>query len=438
LWVSGWYAPQHEVVVRRPNIIAVIVAVAVAFVSFLLVVGCASGGDAPQQVRTLGVPGQYPTIQAAVDDARPGDVVLIGEGTYAEAVEVTTDRLTIRGTNRNAVVLDGGHELVNGFTVASDGVAIENLTVHSYTQNGVVFSSVFAPSGDGTLTYGADSEPIDGYRVAYVTTYNNGLYGVYAFSARNGTIAHTYASGHPSSGFYVGQCKPCDVVLTDVVAERNAIGYYGTNASGGVYVVNSVFRANRIGVAPNSQRAERLAPQVETIVVGNLIEDNDDPLAPEVPDGLFGVGVAVGGGTRNTIERNVVRGHDGVGILVVGLDGFAPENNVVADNEVVGNAIDLGFDTPDGGRLGNCFADNMFATSVPADIEVLLPCGDASAAPDGLTPVRVPSPPSPSAPDYRTLPAPPPQPSMPDPTTVPMAVGPPTIPDVGRLTRPSS
>ena len=403
----------------------------------LALVGCGSGdGEGGGAPRTLEVPAQFPTIQAAVDEARPGDLVLIAPGTYAEAVEVTTDDLTIRGVDRTAVVLDGGHELVNGFTVAADGVAIENLTAHSFTQNGVVFSSVFAPAGDGGLAYDEASESIDGYRVSYVTTYNNGLYGVYAFGSRNGTIEHSYASGHPSSGFYVGQCKPCDVVLDEVVAERNSIGYYGTNASGGVYVVNSTFRNNRIGVAPNSQKAELLAPQVETVVVGNLIEDNDDPTAPEVPDGLFGVGVAVGGGTRNTIERNLVRGHDGVGILLVDLDEFSPENNVVRDNEVTGNAVDLAFDTPDGAVLGNCFAANQFADSVPADIETVLPCGtDGPATLPG--PVAVPTPPSPTAPDYRTLPAPPPQPSMPTPPTAPPTpVGAPVIPDVNAIASP--
>ena len=71
-----------------------------------------------------GIPGQYSSIQAAVDAARPGDWVLIGPGDYHEtgnrvppgaagddmagaAVLVTTPNIWIRGMDRNGVVLDG-------------------------------------------------------------------------------------------------------------------------------------------------------------------------------------------------------------------------------------------------------------------------------------------------------------------------------------------
>ena len=71
-----------------------------------------------------GIPGQYTSIQAAVDAARSGDWVLIGPGDYHEtgnrvppgavgddaagaAVLVTKPSIWIRGMDRNEVVLDG-------------------------------------------------------------------------------------------------------------------------------------------------------------------------------------------------------------------------------------------------------------------------------------------------------------------------------------------
>src|SRR5690606_6127550 len=88
--------------------------------------------EAPSEGNTITVPTDYDTIQAAVDAAEPGDLILIEPGVYEEAVDVETENLTIRGLDRNEVILDGGHELLNGIRVLADGVAIENMTARNY------------------------------------------------------------------------------------------------------------------------------------------------------------------------------------------------------------------------------------------------------------------------------------------------------------------
>lgn len=402
------------------------------------VVASCGADDGGGEVRS--VPAEYATIQAAVDAARSGDVVLIAPGVYRESVNVERSGVTIRGEDRNAVVLEGDHQLVNGISVTADGVAVENLTIRHYRQNGLIFNGAGGQdeAAAGSV-YGAGDAVLAGYRAAYVTASGNGLYGIYAFASRGGLITHSYTSGHPDSGIYVGQCKPCDVVVTDSVAENNAIGYYGTNASGNVFVVNSVFRGNRLGVTPNSQEMELLAPQVETVVAGNLVLDNDNPDAPAIPRGFFAGGIAIGGGTKNAVLRNRVSGHDGFGIGLVMLNEFEPIGNVVDGNVVTGNALDLYYESRIGATatLDNCFTGNTFESSSPEDVEVSMACGVKTL---GAAPARAVLPVAPPDVDYRQIPDPGPQTTMPgDVRALPASPATtPAFPELDRIEVPAS
>ena len=386
----------------------------VLFVCCVAFVATACGSDSEGGPVIRSVPSQYATIKDAVADAREGDIIELANGEYSESVTVETDNLIIRGVDRNSVVLNGNHKLPNGIVVAANGVSVQNLTVHSYTQNGVVVNGIQGATRGGSIdskvVYGANGNWIDGYHVSHVTAYNNGLYGVYAFASTNGVIEDIYVSGHPDSGIYVGQCNPCNVVVQRVTADSNAIGYYGTNASGNVFVINSTFSNNRIGIAPNSQRAEKLAPQRETFVVGNRVVNNDNPGAPQVPDGAFGLGIAVGGGTKNEVFRNLVEGHEVAGISVMTLGEFAPEGNRVEENIVRNNGVDIAYVSgKDGRTLKNCFARNTFSRSLPEKIESVLGC---PAVDSSISPTAMPNRKAPPDVDYKKISPPPPQASL--------------------------
>jgi hypothetical protein len=398
------------------------------------VASCGSGNEEP---RTLLVPENFSTIQAAVDAAKSGDLVLISPGVYEESVKVDQDQIVIRGLDRNEVVLDGGDELINGFEISADSVAIENLTVKSFRQNGIVFSGALREMKGEYGVYGSESNTLDGYRVSYVTSYNNGLYGIYAFASKNGLIEHSYASGHPDSGLYVGQCRPCNVVIRASVAENNAIGYYGTNASTNVWVVESVFRGNRLGITPNSQDAEMLSPQKGATIAANVVEDNDNPNAPPIPKGFFGGGIVVGGGLTNLITKNLVQGHSWAGIAVMSISDVLPAENRIIDNESRDNEIDLLFIGRPQDVLQNCFQGNKFSVSTPRLIEQSLPC---DAGPQLTESVQYANPPAPPGPDYRTLPAPEAQRTMPNAKTAPVRVptGEPVYPSLDELKVPSA
>ena len=315
--------------------------------------------QATRAPKTLRVPKDHPRIQDAVDRAVPGDLILVSPGVYREAVTVTTDRLVIRGLDRNRVILDGGYRLDNGIRVlGADGVAVENMTARKYRANGFFWI-------DAT-----------GYRGEWLTTTRTGDYGIYAFNSTDGIFRHAYASGAPDAGFYIGQCYPCNALIDDVIAEWNGLGYSGTNAGGNLIIMRSEWRRNRAGIVPNSGDGELNPPERETTVVGNLVYDNNNNHTPAIDAAILAQynGIAVTGGIDNLIIRNRVIDHEYVGIGILPNPDrtvWISNNNQVRDNVVSGSGLaDLGLL----GGTGNCFAGNTFRTSKPANIETLLPC----------------------------------------------------------------
>ena len=373
--------------------------------------GGGSGGSGT--VEAIRVPQDYKTIQAAADAAKPGDLVLVDPGVYREAVDVTTPNITIRGTDRNTVILDGGFELENGIRVLdTNGVVVENMTARNYVTNGFFWTGS------------------DYYRGSYLTAYRNGDYGVYAFDAYHGQFDNSYGGGSPDAGFYIGECFKCDAVIDNVVSENNGLGYSGTNAGGDLFIVNSTFRNNRAGIVPNTGAYELCYPERESTIVGNLVYNNNNSDAPGIDAALVanGNGILVPGGVGNTIERNRVWDHERTGIGLVpfpeedandlppaqtewktpcsethdkkvpkipadqcdAIDGLLAGCAVLwnpFDNSVVGNVVegsgiaDLVVATVDLFATGetvetlrNCFSDNTFATTAPLDLETLAPC----------------------------------------------------------------
>lgn len=309
---------------------------------------------------TRNVPADYPTIQSAVDSADPGDLVLIERGTYHESVAVSTEDLVIRGVDRNEVVLDGEFEREHGVFVVADGVAVENLTAHSYLANGVYWSGV------------------SGFRGSYLTSYHTGDYGIYAFDSSDGLLEYSLGSGSPDAGFYVGQCDPCNVIVHRVISEYNGLGYSGTNASSEMYILESIWRHNGAGLAPNSLDGELLPPAHDVTLIGNLIHDNSRRDVPfkNATYPANGNGLILAGVNDSLAERNRVINHVGSGILIspnLDKNFWFANRNTVRDNIVDGSGrADLALGGPAG--EGNCFEGNDFSSSLPIGLEAFQPC----------------------------------------------------------------
>lgn len=357
------------------------------------------------------VPAQAPTIQAAVNIAKPNDLIVVSPGTYHEAVTVCTANLTIRGVNRNTTILDGQSKMTNGFTVLADNVVLENMTAHHYQGNGFYW------------------EYQNGYRGSYLTAYDNGDYGIYAFASTNGEFDDDYASGSPDSGFYIGQCFPCNAIITRVHSEWNGLGYSGTNAGGNLVLEHSEWDMNSAGIVPNTLDSEGGPPQRGAAIIDNYVHDNGNAKAPytvwaHIP---LGTGILVAGGDKDYVAYNNVVNNPEYGIMVLGnidKNMWLASGNVVEHNTVAESGLaDLALGLPSGAN--NCFSDNNATTTTPAFLEVTHACGSPMSlagtgdfgvtlrlfAADVNAGLNSPGP-SFNPPDYRLAPAPPAQTNM--------------------------
>ncbi|MFF9480129.1 nitrous oxide reductase family maturation protein NosD [Streptomyces sp. NPDC014733] len=411
-----------------------------------LVSGCGGDGGSGRGHRptgarvTIRVPADAPTVSDAVSLARPGDLVLVAPGVYHESVRIDTARITLRGVSRDKVVIDGRLRQPNGIVVSAPGVAVENLTVENNTQNGVlVTGSAKAAAGLPGRGGGYDTgdEPVTflkSFLVSHVTATRNGLYGIYAFSARNGVIANSYASGGADSGIYVGQCKPCNIVVRDNVAELNAVGYEGTNAGGDMYVVGNRLVGNRVGLTTNSDHQEKLLPQKGALIAGNLIAANQQTATPEQADGGWGIGAGIDGGTDNRFLRNRIAGNTDAGLVITATTDIPPVGNQIVDNVFTGNGIDVGWTFPTATRgRGNCLRGNDLRTTVPARLAATAACPVPAGASSPTGTWTAPA--APGGIPFTEVAAPAPQPQFPDaatagPTVVPPVVTPPKVADI--------
>ena len=261
-----------------------------------------AGPASPAAPRSeIHVPEDVPTLQQAIARAQPGDTIVLAPGTYpgGNVVPAAKNDITIRGADRNEVVLDGANQRRHGIVVHADGVSILNLSAHDFLLNGLYW------------------EGADRYRASYVTIWNVGGYGIYAEDGEEGVVDHTYVSGAADAAYYVGECKPCRATIENVVGALSAVGYSGTNATG-VVIRDSLWDRNGAGILPNTYENEALAPQSRTTIIRNTVTNSGRARVPiRTPlAGFIGIGIAVAGGNANAISSNRVSRSERYGIAI--------------------------------------------------------------------------------------------------------------------------
>lgn len=351
----------------------VVPALAAALLLAATLSGCEASAPEVQKKDVVHVP-EDASLTDAGGLVADGGLILIAPGTYAESLDVRGDDVTVRGEDRNTVILDGELTRSNGVVGTGERITVENLTVRNFLQNGVLITGVTDENGAG-VARGPDGylpdqtpPPVPGYLVQKVTANNNGLYGIYAFNRTDGVIRDNLSSGGSDSGVYVGQCAECNALVQGNVITLNASGLELANASHVVVTGNRIV-GNRIGISVLSNYLEAHGPTASVQIVGNVIADNNETLTPEQASGAFGVGVGLGGTVDADVRANLITGNSAVGVWVTSSEDFAPTGTTVAGDSFSGNGLDIAY-APSATAAGsdNCFTIDATVTTAPAGL----------------------------------------------------------------------
>jgi parallel beta-helix repeat protein len=258
------------------------------------------------------------TIQAAVDAAAEGDVIVVAAGIYTETVTITKD-VTIKGAkagiagasesraegNGETVLKGGIHILANGVTI--DGFSIENGSVFNGAGEAGILVQANSVTLQNNILRDIDTNLQDGSRGVLVATGNgedltvsNNVMkgwstGIYTDAGTSGTV-----SGNLLTGNYVGMSADGPGALeiagntfTDNTFEQLAFGVTAESFNVTDYLTGSKFN----GTAPE-------------VSVYGLSNDGHTITGSQYDDAIYGGkgdDVLIGGGGEDAIN-----GGDGV------------------------------------------------------------------------------------------------------------------------------
>lgn len=275
-------------------------------------------------------------LQSALIDAKPGDTVLLGAGTFAltDGLSLDVKDVTIKGAGQDKTILDFKGQMAagEGLMITSNGVTVRDLTVVD-------------AKGDAIKAKGVDQISFIDLKVDWSgpPKAGNGAYGVYPVSSTNVLIDGVTVRGASDAGIYVGQSK--NIIVKRSRAEFNVAGIEIENSMN-ADVHDNIATHNAGGILifdlPNLPQQGGHSHRV----FHNQVVDNDTQnFAPKgniVASVPTGTGVMVMANHDVHVFDNAISGNASVAVMLLGYK-FAikdanyaplPTDVVIRDNKL--------------------------------------------------------------------------------------------------------
>lgn len=334
--------------------------------------------QASPQHHTIWVRPGTGTISAAVANARPGDTIMLGKGTFYDSVFIPIT-LTIRGSGWDKTVVKppassdnpcNDPQGINGFCAVGAfdaqgnpdlsrpvrSVAIANLRVTGFTATGVLGLNT-----RGMHVYGVRAD-------------HDGGYGIARFASTKSVFEHNWTSYNEEAGLYLGDSPNADSVVRNNLTDHNGFGVFLRDSTKLTTRDNKVW-GNCIGILAVDTAEPTAAGDMKIVDNDVFANDRACPANEEGP-AVSGIGIALAGVhdtlvKGNDVDRNKPGGDSIIsGGIVLFSSAFAggpdPTDNTVRNNELHRNQpADI---VSDGTGSGNVIKHNECQTTIPADL----------------------------------------------------------------------
>ena len=321
-----------------------------------------SGTRTALSSKTINVPEDIPTIQAAIDSAGEGDIINIAAGIYNESLTISTNRITLQGASKESTIIDGGGQdiiTIDGSQrIYIAGVALKNGNDGILGKPGSMFTVkdvvIQDCADDGIELYGNSGAGFDdlsvlrsgdagiwltqnstGVFLGSVISNDNGNTGIMIFGSSDATFvgATITISNNGGSGIIVSGSSSLFSNNSTVTLQNNVrdgIGILGGShlqlnendtwlaqnnlrglvVAGGSWLV--MRSTTRLTVNGNSLRGIQIAENANAEIQGIVTVENNSNY------GIFidtGASIAIFNTASLTVKG--IQGGEGIGILIM-------------------------------------------------------------------------------------------------------------------------
>ena len=293
----------------------------------------------------------YPTIQAAVDAASPGDYILVESGVYSEQITVSTNYLQIIG--ENGTILDGQSQLETAFVLTKvNGAKITNFKIDHYrfdaiaimngSYNRIVRNGIWDSGDTGINVYQSPNTQINGNEIYKIRNY-----GIFSDQSPDMQISDNTLLGCGRAGIMIASEYAAGRISGNRILKNKQHGIVnyarGSQISGNGICGNNVgLYAQSLSLLENNAIKYNREDGVQIFGDTCTIRENTAAL-----NGGYGIFVGFTGGYHSIYNNRAIK-NKGHGFLI------GSRRNIVIGNTAEDNDVDLVLTRPDNLVQGNC------------------------------------------------------------------------------------